>query len=57
MDKCEKEAMPEIVSHFGRYMCDRHENESNVCPACGNDLVFEEGCKRCLACGWGACGN
>ena len=26
-----------------------------VCPECGGDTAFEEGCVRCYACGWSAC--
>jgi hypothetical protein len=26
------------------------------CPECGSSLAFEEGCKKCLSCGFSACG-
>ena len=26
------------------------------CPDCGMDLVREEGCQKCMLCGWSACG-
>ncbi len=27
----------------------------DVCPDCGGDLILEEGCKKCVQCGWSAC--
>lgn len=31
-------------------------SDVNKCPACGvGEIVFEEGCKKCYACGWSAC--
>ena len=27
----------------------------DTCPDCGCQLVFQEGCKICLACGYSAC--
>ena len=33
-------------------MCEVYD----VCPQCGNELIFEEGCKHCVVCGWEACG-
>jgi hypothetical protein len=29
----------------------------DTCHECGNQLIFEQGCKRCIddACGWSAC--
>ena len=29
---------------------------ANECPACGQIVIHQEGCKRCLTCGWSACG-
>jgi ribonucleoside-diphosphate reductase alpha chain len=32
------------------------ESEYGVaCPSCGNKLTFQEGCKKCHACGFSAC--
>ena len=28
-----------------------------ICPECGAELVFINGCKQCYECGWSACGN
>ena len=30
--------------------------DTGLCPTCGGELAFEEGCATCKACGWGACG-
>ncbi|RLG11498.1 adenosylcobalamin-dependent ribonucleoside-diphosphate reductase [Candidatus Pacearchaeota archaeon] len=29
--------------------------QDETCPVCGSNLIFEEGCKRCPACGWTKC--
>jgi len=29
--------------------------DKNICPECGAKLVFQEGCRHCLVCGWGIC--
>lgn len=29
---------------------------AGVCPECGSPLAFEEGCRKCHACGFSACG-
>jgi hypothetical protein len=29
--------------------------KKGICPSCDNNLVFQEGCKVCYACGWGGC--
>ena len=26
-----------------------------ICPECGAELLFQEGCCYCPVCGWGAC--
>ncbi|MGE4554291.1 MAG: ribonucleotide-diphosphate reductase subunit alpha, partial [Desulfovibrionaceae bacterium] len=45
-----------------RYMKDAHTNGHNssltnpVCPDCGQELVFEEGCHICKNCGFTRCG-
>jgi len=30
-------------------------NEIKMCPNCNINLVFQEGCRKCPACGWGMC--
>jgi len=36
-------------------MSDDDKISKGVCPACDNNLVFQEGCKRCHLCGWAGC--
>jgi hypothetical protein len=26
-----------------------------ICPCCDSSLIFQEGCKMCISCGWGGC--
>lgn len=35
---------------------EREEGESDCCPDCDGELVFEENCKKCPQCGFSACG-
>lgn len=28
-----------------------------ICPVCGNNTHYSEGCEICLTCGWSACDN
>jgi ribonucleoside-diphosphate reductase alpha chain len=30
--------------------------EGEVCPDCGGKLIRENGCIRCIECGWSKCG-
>ncbi len=42
--------------HSGEIMESEAEKvKKGICPSCGGKLVFQEGCKMCLQCGWGAC--
>jgi competence CoiA-like predicted nuclease len=36
-------------------MTDDDKIKKGVCPVCDSSLAFQEGCKRCYACGWGGC--
>lgn len=52
--------LPPFVKHFGLMMQHQAAEEAlkeNKCPECGNELIHEAGCKRCLECGWTACDN
>jgi ribonucleoside-diphosphate reductase alpha chain len=31
------------------------EDGNAGCPVCGGVVAYEEGCKKCYACGWSAC--
>jgi len=31
-------------------------NKMEKCPECGNKLAHQEGCVRCIVCGWSLCG-
>ena len=31
------------------------EKTGEVCPQCGAEIVFEEGCLNCKNCGWSKC--
>ena len=42
-----------ITRALKKYLKDRDTNEK--CPLCGSKIVFVEGCKTCIDCGWGAC--
>ena len=34
---------------------EKHIENGGLCPECGSDLQFIEGCKKCLSCGYSAC--
>jgi ribonucleotide reductase alpha subunit len=34
---------------------DDGDTTNKVCPSCNETLVFKEGCKSCLSCGWSKC--
>ena len=31
------------------------EDEANICPVCGGEVIRWEGCYRCKNCGWSKC--
>jgi len=35
--------------------CPEKTGEIKMCPNCNINLVFQEGCRKCPACGWGMC--
>lgn len=59
--------IPKIVQYFALHFTseikkkdvivatDYNLIEENKCPECGNRLLHEGGCKRCINCGWEAC--
>lgn len=32
------------------------EETGDICPDCGDKIIFDNGCKRCPTCGWSGCG-
>jgi ribonucleotide reductase alpha subunit len=34
---------------------DMGTQDQTACPSCGGEVVYQEGCKKCPACGWAAC--
>ena len=41
-----------------KYIKDGEKPSNNICPECGSDqLVFEQGCLRCLSCSWSKCSS
>ncbi len=47
------------VAHKGacmeEEMSEAEKIRKGICPSCGGKLIFQEGCKMCRECGWGAC--
>jgi len=39
----------------GDPMDDFNKIKNGMCPACGCGLAFQEGCHRCISCGWAGC--
>ncbi len=39
-----------------KYIKDGTKVEGEKCPNCGGDLIFTNGCKQCMDCGWSKCG-
>lgn len=34
-----------------------HREGYSICPNCGQEtLIHEDGCMKCMSCGWSACG-
>lgn len=40
-----------------KYILDGTKVEGQVCPNCGEPLIFEEGCMHCRHCGYSRCGG
>jgi hypothetical protein len=36
-------------------MSEAEKIKKGICPSCDETLTFQEGCKLCVACGWGGC--
>jgi ribonucleoside-diphosphate reductase alpha chain len=34
---------------------DDDREDKGACPECGNGIVFRDGCRECLSCGWSVC--
>jgi len=59
-------SLPDAVSWVleQRYLKGKHKNADHghsslsgpVCPECGDELIFEEGCNSCKSCGYTKCG-
>jgi len=45
-----------IVVDDGRVaMSEAEKIKRGICPCCDSPLIFQEGCKMCISCGWGGC--
>ncbi len=58
-DGCVVDLNKVLARLLKKYVKKRDEKVDEMCPACGGyDLVYEEGCKRCIDpnCGWAGCG-
>lgn len=45
-----------IARALKRYIPDGTKVDKEVCPTCGDPLVYEDGCKHCKNCGYSKCG-
>ena len=45
-----------IARALKRYIPDGTKVDKEVCPTCGDALVYEDGCKHCKNCGYSKCG-
>ena len=45
-----------IARALKRYIPDGTNVDKEVCPTCGDALVYEDGCKHCKNCGYSKCG-
>ncbi len=45
-----------IARALKRYIPDGTKVDKEVCPTCGESLVYEDGCKHCKNCGYSKCG-
>lgn len=48
-------AAPRNGGATARHFHDVAEHYKVKCPECGGPLALQEGCRKCLGCGWGAC--
>ena len=50
----------DVASHLSRVLKMYQQSMgvlvSNLCPKCGQPLIFTEGCEKCQGCGWSKCG-
>ena len=49
-----KSATQQIIDDNRKWVGNGHREEE-LCPECGGELVFKEGCATCLACGYSRC--
>ena len=45
-----------IARALKRYIPDGTKVDKEVCPTCGDALIYEDGCKHCKNCGYSKCG-
>ncbi|MBU0590930.1 MAG: hypothetical protein ABIJ10_05595 [Candidatus Micrarchaeota archaeon] len=38
-----------------RSLSENEKIKKGICPSCESSLIFQEGCKMCICCGWGGC--
>jgi len=51
--KCELEVKKEVK--MSEELSEDEKIKKGVCPCCESSLIFQEGCKMCISCGWGGC--
>ena len=39
----------------GMVLSETEKIKRGICPCCDSPLIFQEGCKMCISCGWGGC--
>lgn len=45
----------QIKKFLGQYIAEGEEAHGEICPECGETLVFSEGCLGCMSCGYSKC--
>ena len=51
----EKDDIEEQKDTFKKFPKEKKIKRTNLCPVCGETLIFEGGCNVCKSCGWSKC--